>query len=179
MDEPTLIEPDTKDWTVVVSEGCAECGYELPAPGEIAPRILDTIAFWPAAMAQSGVRERPAPSTWSPLEYACHVRDVCVVFVERAESMKSQDGVRFLNWDQDEAAVFGRYWEQDPATVAEAYEDAAARVAQAFASASPAHWKHTGLRSNGSAFTLATLGSYLLHDLEHHIHDVAAQRPAP
>lgn len=86
-------------------------------------------------MAQSGVRERPAPSTWSPLEYACHVRDLRGLR-GAGESMKSQDGVRFLNWDQDEAAVFGRYWEQDPATVAEAYEDAAAQVAQAFASAS-------------------------------------------
>ena len=155
------------------------CSRPPPEPTEVSGRTLTTIPRWVTALSRADVAVRSDPAKWSTLEYACHVRDVCVVFVERAESMKSQDGVRFLNWDQDEAAVFGRYWEQDPATVAEAYEDAAARVAQAFASASPAQWKHTGLRSNGSAFTLATLGSYLLHDLEHHIHDVAAQRPAP
>jgi hypothetical protein len=30
-----------------------------------------------------------------------------------------------------------------------------------------------GRRSNGSVFTVETLGKYFLHDLEHHAHDVA------
>ena len=61
---------------------------------------------------------RPTPSTWSPLEYACHVRDVCRLFEQRLELMLTQDAPTFDNWDQDETAVADRYGEQDPATVA-------------------------------------------------------------
>jgi hypothetical protein len=31
-----------------------------------------------------------------------------------------------------------------------------------------------GVRSNGSAFTIETLGLYHLHDVVHHVHDVGA-----
>ena len=174
MDEPTLIEPDTKDWTVVVSEGCAECGYELPAPGEIAPRILDTIAFWPAAMAQSGVRERPAPSTWSPLEYACHVRDLLGVFAARVELMLTEDLPTFENWDSDAAALTERYWQQDPSRVGAELADAARGNAEVWTRVAEEDWSRPGLRSNGSRFTIDSLGRYFLHDLRHHLHDVGA-----
>ncbi|MHB8274233.1 MAG: hypothetical protein ACYDC9_05635 [Dermatophilaceae bacterium] len=30
----------------------------------------------------------------------------------------------------------------------------------------------TGRRSNGSVFTIETLGQYILHDVAHHLHDV-------
>ncbi len=35
-------------------------------------------------------------------------------------------------------------------------------------------WDLRGTRSNGSKFTVATLGIYLVHDIEHHLHDVGA-----
>ena len=44
--------------------------------------------------------------------------------------------------------------------------------------ASPAvrddQWGRTGLRSDGSEFTVLTLGQYFLHDLAHHLVDVRA-----
>ncbi len=50
---------------------------------------------------------------WSPLEYACHVRDVFPLFDERLVLMLAQDGPQYANWDQDATAV-ERYAEQDP-----------------------------------------------------------------
>ncbi len=35
-------------------------------------------------------------------------------------------------------------------------------------------WDRSGLRSNGSRFTIASLGRYHLHDIVHHLHDVTA-----
>jgi hypothetical protein len=35
-------------------------------------------------------------------------------------------------------------------------------------------WDRRGLRSNGSQFTVLTLGQYFLHDLAHHLVDVGA-----
>jgi hypothetical protein len=36
-----------------------------------------------------------------------------------------------------------------------------------------AAWDRPGLRSNGSRFTVASLGRYHLHDVVHHLRDVA------
>jgi hypothetical protein len=84
------------------------------------------------------------------------------------------DGVRFANWDQDAAAIEGRYWAEEPAQVAEQYAKAAAAAVATFSSVSGADWLRRGVRSNGSEFTVATLGVYFVHDLEHHLYDVGA-----
>ena len=62
--------------------------------------------------------ERPSPSTWSPTEYACHVRDVHTCSAERIRLMLEQDAPQFANWDQDETAIADDYASQDAATVA-------------------------------------------------------------
>jgi len=109
---------------------------------------------------------------WSPLEYACHVRDVCRVFKGRVELMLDEEGPRFANWDQDETAMAERYGEQDPAVVSGEVQEAAASVAAVFAAVPEGAWGRTGLRSDGSEFTVHTLGQYFLHDLAHHLADV-------
>ena len=35
-------------------------------------------------------------------------------------------------------------------------------------------WGRAGTRGDGAPFTIAGLCRYLLHDVEHHLHDVAA-----
>lgn len=109
---------------------------------------------------------------WSALEYACHVRDVFRVFDARLALMLSQQGPHFANWDQDEAAVVDRYSEQDPTVVARQLDAAATSVADAFAAVPDDAWDRTGLRGDGSEFTVETLGRYFVHDPEHHLFDV-------
>ena len=173
--EPAEITPDDKDWTVVLTDGCAECGFSANLdPLTTAQTVRDSIAVWRRALARDDVRSRPAPTTWSPLEYGCHVRDVCRLFRDRLELMLTDDDARFANWDQEVTAVEQRYHEQDPATVAEQYAVAAEALAAAFDSVQGEQWQRRGLRSNGSQFTVATFGAYLIHDLVHHEHDVRA-----
>jgi hypothetical protein len=38
----------------------------------------------------------------------------------------------------------------------------------------PDQFERPGRRSNGSVFTVRTLGQYFAHDLAHHLHDVGA-----
>ena len=64
---------------------------------------------WPAVVARPHAATRPEPSTWSPLEYACHVRDVCRFFEQRLALILEHDAPTFANWDQDETAVADRY----------------------------------------------------------------------
>lgn len=167
------IEPDTKDWTWVLQQPCLECGF---TPDAVDPRDLPRLVAgyaerWVRVLGRADVAVRPSPSVWSALEYACHVRDVFTVFAGRARLMLAQDGPTFENWDQDATAVAERYGEQDPAEVAAQLSAAAGDVAEAFTVPDDA-WSRAGLRSNGSRFTVESLGRYFAHDVVHHLHDV-------
>lgn len=175
-DDDGAVAPDTKDWTWTLERPCPQCGFDasaVPAP-EVAGRILALTAPWSAVLARQDVRRRPEAGVWSPLEYGCHVRDVCRVFDTRVELMLAEDDPHFENWDQDATAVQERYAHQDPMVVADELAEAAARASRAFDTVQDGQWARRGLRSNGSQFTVLTLGQYFLHDLAHHLVDVGA-----
>ena len=86
--------------------------------------------------------------------------------------MLTEDTPRFANWDQDAAALEEHYDQQDPARVADELTLAAAALAVTFAEVPEDAWGRTGLRSNGSHFTVDSIGRYFAHDVVHHLHDV-------
>jgi hypothetical protein len=168
------IVPDTKDWTWVLERPCAECGFDAAdvQPTDLAHALRANAGSWSAVLRQPEVRRRPAAAVWSPLEYACHVRDVHRTMRARVTLMLEQDTPTFANWDQDATAVAERYGEQEPAAVGDELLRAAAAAAGAYERVSGAAWDRVGLRSNGSRFTVASLGRYHLHDVVHHLRDV-------
>lgn len=171
----TEITPDTKDWTWVLERPCPECGFvaaDLPAT-QVADAVRASVPRWQAVLARPDARTRPRPDVWSPVEYACHVRDVYRVFAARARLMLAEDSPTFDNWDQDATAVAERYGEQDPAAVSVELAEAGEDVAAAFDGVPDGAWQRVGLRSNGSRFTVATLGQYFVHDVVHHLDDVS------
>jgi DinB family protein len=175
------IEPDTKDWTWVLERPCPDCGYHARAVrrSDLADRLEDNAAAWPGLLAGPRATERPAAGVWSPLEYAAHVRDVHRVFAGRVRSMLVSDDPLFENWDQDEAAVLGAYGDQDPAVVAAELVEAAAEVGGLYRTVAGDQWDRPGTRSNGSVFTVDSLARYHLHDVEHHLHDIAGSEAGP
>jgi len=168
------IDPDTKNWTWVLDRRCPECGFEAGAVqvSGIPALIAENAAGWRPVLARADVRTRPDDTTWSALEYGAHVRDVYRLFARRLAWMLAQEDPQFENWDQDATAVAERYHEQDPATVASGLATAAAAVAQAFAAVTPDQHSRTGRRSDGSRFTVESLGQYFIHDPVHHLWDV-------
>ena len=172
--ESSDIEPDDKDWTWVLQRVCPECGFDasdVPGP-RVAGWVREKAACWPAVCERADAGVRPTPGVWSPLEYACHVRDVCRVFESRVNLMRSQVDPAFENWDQDAAATVGAYSAQEPVAVGVELMAAAEAVAASFEAVGESAWKRTGRRTNGSTFTIETLGQYFLHDVTHHVHDV-------
>ncbi|MFJ1705731.1 DinB family protein [Kitasatospora sp. NPDC088346] len=175
-----MITPDTKDWTWVLERACADCGLDTPAvaPEAVPGMVRANAAAWTVLLAGDAaeLRRRPRPEVWSPLEYACHVRDVFRLFDVRLGLMLDGDDPAFPNWDQDRAAVDGRYGEQDPARVAADLAAAAEVLAHSFEGVGGAQWQRTGVRGDGARFTVASFARYLIHDPVHHLHDVTGVR---
>ena len=175
MTAPETPQPDTKDWTFVITNGCPECGFTPPEPGQTGARLRATLPAWRAALTRSDASTRPAPRIWSPVEYACHVRDVNELFRQRLELMLTQDNPGFPNWDQDETSLQLDYFHQDPAAVLDELSAQTLATADAFDAVAEGQWQRPGVRSNGSQFTVATFAVYMLHDVEHHTWDVRLQ----
>ena len=176
MAELAIPPTDDKDWTWVLQRPCPECGFDSKslAVAQIGAQARSAMASITSRLRSGDAAQRPSEQVWSPLEYGCHVRDVCHVFSERLHLMLAEDDPQFANWDQDETALTERYWEQDPSVVAVECESAVAEIAERFDAVRDEQWSSPGTRSNGSVFTVETLGRYFVHDLMHHVHDVTA-----
>jgi hypothetical protein len=168
------ITPDTKNWTWVTERPCAECGFDASTfePVDVAGLLRANAAAWPAVLARAGVDVRPDDSTWSPLEYGAHVRDVFRMYDERLALMLEQHDPLYPNWDQDATAVAEKYNEQRPDVVAAELVAAASALADAFDAVHGDQWQRPGRRSDGVSFTVATFATYFIHDPVHHLHDV-------
>ncbi|KLU11170.1 DinB family protein [Kocuria sp. SM24M-10] len=164
------VPPETKDWTVVIDQGCGECGFDphldVSATGEL---VRDTVERWVAVLERPRITERPRPGTWSPLEYACHVRDLCRVFRERLRLMLDEEHPVLPDWDQDAVAVQERYNEQDPYEASGEIAQELRATADAFDAVAGEQWARTGRRGDGTEFTVARLAVYFRHDVEHHL----------
>jgi hypothetical protein len=172
---PHMITPETKIWTWVLERECPECGFDasITPASEVAALVRGNSADWRRLFAAGAIRPgRPNETTWSSLEYACHVRDVYRVMDSRVTAMLAADEPTFANWDQDESAVADRYEQQDPATVIADVDAAAERMAARLESLTAEQWSRPGRRSDGASFTIDTISRYMVHDLVHHIWDL-------
>ena len=170
------IAPETKDWTWTIGERCPDCGYDGPsvnaaATGNAIRALIDPFR---SVLARPAAATRPDDSTWSPLEYACHVRDVFRLYEYRLGLMLTEDNPTYPNWDQDATAISERYDLQDPANVARELATAGHSLADAFDTVNGDQWQRTGVRSDDKNFTLATFATYMVHDPFHHLWDVSS-----
>lgn len=174
IEPPPPATPDDKDWTWVLDEPCPECRFDASTvTGRDVPELVrDAAVRMQLALTREDATVRPSPDVWAPVEYGCHVRDACRVFGDRVQMMLAEDDPRFPNWDQDATAVEERYWAQDPRVVSAQIAEGAQRAAEAFDGLDDDQWQRRGVRSNGSVFTVDSLGRYFVHDLVHHVHDV-------
>jgi DinB family protein len=175
MTDPVVPPSDDKDWTWVLERSCPDCGFDATSigPDDFGRLTRVNAAALLARLDAPDAGERSAPEVWSALEYACHVRDVCRVFGARLGLLRSSTDPLFANWDQDATALAERYWEQPVATVRAELGEEAERLAAEFDTVETAELNRPGRRSNGSVFTVDTVARYFLHDLVHHVHDVA------
>ena len=171
------IEPDTKDWTWVLRKACPECGFDASdySPASIGEEVRSAAAAWSSELTRPDAAARTREDRWSVLEYGCHVRDVYRIFDVRLGLMLDEVDPLFPNWDQDATAASDRYDLQDPTVVSVELVEAAALLGGHFDGLTGDQWDRVGRRSDGSSFTVATLGTYMIHDPIHHLWDVSAR----
>lgn len=109
--------------------------------------------------------EHRQPGIWSPLEYACHVRDVLLVQRERVLLARHKERPSFDPMGRDERVDHDGYAEQDPSDVARQLADAARLFANVLGRLPVADWERTVMYNYpalaarslaGSAFTRST-----------------------
>jgi hypothetical protein len=159
---------------------CDECGfvYAEADPGSIGEAGTRYTA---ALGAVADVRRRPGPGVWSPLEYACHVRDVLAVQRERVALTLVADEPVYAPMGREERAVAEAYNRQDPAVVLRDLDGNARALAADLAALTPAQWARTGVYNwpSPGPRTLRWLARHTVHEVEHHLGDVTRAEWAP
>jgi S-DNA-T family DNA segregation ATPase FtsK/SpoIIIE len=122
------------------------------------------------------LRARPADGVWSALEYACHVRDVCLVQRDRLYTVLVEDTPGFVPMYRDHRVTLARYNAQDPEEVAAQLATAARLLAQAFEALDPAQLQRRCLYNfpTPTERSLLWVGQNTVHEGEHHLRDIAA-----
>ena len=170
-----MIVPDAKDWTWVLDRKCPDCGFDAStcAFAEVPELVRRNASWWERLFAEGAIHPgRSDPGVWSPLEYACHVRDVYERFHARVVLMLTEWNPLYSNWDQDATALADRYEEQEPAAVVDRLVVAAAAMAVRLEAVAPTDLPRPGRRSDGALFTVDTVARYMVHDPIHHVWDV-------
>jgi DinB superfamily len=162
-------------------ERCEECGfcYDESAFSTAAGRIRAGSADLAAALTagEGDVRTRRQPGWWSPLEYACHVRDVLLVQRERLLAGLRLDRPVCEPMGRDERVELDGYAEQDPADVARQLRDAAQLFAGGLDRLGPAGWDRAVIYTypHRAERSLRWLAIHTVHEVSHHLLDVRRQ----
>jgi len=158
-------------------ERCAACGFDGSQfdDRDLLDGLRSLGPAWRTLLEASGdeLRDRPAPATWSSIEYAAHSRDVTALHVWAVEqALEGGEPVlpEVAGDDLIESAA-ATYAEADPADVADALEDQADRLADVAGHAGSATWSR-GITIGASRSDVRRLLEHGLHDSRHHLDDV-------
>ncbi len=160
---------------------CEECGFVYDSvTGGDAPAALRAFGrrfrapltrFLPGEDGDALVRTRPAPETWSALEYVAHVRDVFGNYDRWVRQILADDGAVLEGPPPDEQAVEGRYNEADPVAVADALAANAELLAATFESVPDDGWDRFGVRRDEERSVLLH-ARRAVHEGNHHLLDI-------
>lgn len=116
-------------------------------------------------------RERPAPATWSALEYACHMRDCFALYHWRIRKTLADDRPVLPAMRRDDVVVERAYNEQDPLLVAQETATNADQLASLLAGLQGDQWDRACVRE-GEVLSVGWMARNVVHEGEHHLLDI-------
>ncbi|MEO5679650.1 MAG: DinB family protein [Acidimicrobiales bacterium] len=158
---------------------CQGCGFvleDLPTAGigdglrGVIPRFRQILASGP----DRRLRERPDLATWSPLEYACHVRDVLFIQRDRVLRALVENRPDFAPMHREERVALARYASEAPPLVGEEIAIGAGLLARLVDGLST---EQMGRRCvygypDKTEVDVAWVGRHTVHEAEHHLLDM-------
>ena len=160
-------------------ERCAECGYDYDAlsRGGLAPGLADVGSRLAACVNRhtpAALRAHTRAGVWSPLEYACHVRDLVRVQTQRIAQARLEEQPTFTPMRREERVTEDRYNEQDPTRVADEIMEAALVLAGMLLTLEPGAWDRTAVYNwpTRQVRTVEWIVRHTIHEGEHHLLDI-------
>jgi len=161
---------------------CGECGFVYSSVGvadgieklRSLPRRYRAplTRFLPGEDGDAVVRARPAPETWSALEYAAHMRDVVMLWGwSLNEVLKNDNPVIPVPSTEDLDKVSADYARLDPGEVADQLAANVERMAAKAEAAPPDAWARTG-DFGGDTISALDIVRKVLHEGNHHLLDI-------
>ena len=119
-------------------------------------------------------RRRPGPAVWSPLEYACHLRDVLITQRERVVRALVEESPAFPPMHRDERAELTRYAAEARDRVVIQLRIAAEMISWTLASLDDRQWERPCIYNfpEVASRTVGWVGQHTLHEAVHHLADV-------
>lgn len=160
---------------------CDGCGfvYELSEAEGAGVRIAADAAAFAGLLSKHApdVTRRRSSEVWSPLEYACHVRDVLLVQRERVLVARREHTPALASMGRDERVDQDGYAEQRPTDVARQLTDAALLFAHVLDRLGPAEWERTVIYNwpVQAERSLRWVAVHTAHELQHHLGDAENQ----
>jgi hypothetical protein len=159
---------------------CPECGFSyIDAPstavaGELTA-LLRTYRELATELASSDhTHQRPAASTWSPLEYLCHVRDGLRLQHARIEVALLSTETSLFPMHADGLAATERYPDQDPDTVLSDLVSSGHRLVHLISSLrDEQHHRPVDFpKLTPSRRTVGWIARHAVHEVHHHLGDI-------
>jgi hypothetical protein len=160
----------------VEHETCAQCGFDgaLFSDGALLEALRALGPRWRVLLDGAGdeLRARPAPQTWSAIEYVAHSRDITALHVYGVErALTEHEPVLPPIADDFADAVASSYGDEDAAAVVDALDAHARRIADLAEEADTSSWNR-GITVGTDRIEVRRLLEHALHDSTHHLEDV-------
>lgn len=166
-------------------EKCEECGFVYEREGAAsASRAGRDLAGQIAALLRGDAPDlaaRARPLVWSPLEYACHLRDVFLVQRERLLAARrvpeGGEAPALTPMGRDERVELDGYASQSPEAVARQLCDAALMFGGVLDRFGPRDWEREVVypHPEPTARSLAWVAVHTVHEAQHHLLDIRRQ----
>ena len=156
---------------------CTDCGVAYASIG--VPAALELIQSMPGRVRTALltipdviVRRRPDDTTWSVLEYLCHLRDVYAVYTIRLYRTRMEDSPILEPMLNDLRAARFRYNHRHPASILAELADNIAGLLDEAARFSDHEWQRVATRLPGEERTAAWMVRQAMHEGMHHLRDI-------
>jgi hypothetical protein len=158
-------------------ESCVACDFDGSRfdAGQLLAAIRSLGPEWSTLLHKAGndLRVRPAPETWSAIEYAAHSRDITALHVFGVEQALTLDEPVIPEIAADELIeeASATYAAADPGLVAKELGDQARLLADLADAAGADLWTR-GITIGDDRRDVRSLLEHALHDSHHHLVDV-------